>query len=260
MICFTLKMAAKPFQRINHGGCFSTRRVGAGGSSLYMTHSKWSIIFMNDVCQSTSYISLPSAQVVIMTFSDNDLTCRWSRFITCTWDILWVRWDPAVPTFYSYIIAPCPLIYTIKISRQSCVLLGESVSVCGPSDTFTILARVQDVSKSLCIKGGCKHVMVCHEYFRALNIKQKWPLENHNLNFAHLWQITSTTRVTHGPPLLVLLAFFVAWLDWFVICNKRSLATGLWIIQFIALTFITNFCGFWVHCHIDSLIACLAGS
>lgn len=28
--------------------------------------------------------------------------------------------------------------------------------------------------------------MVCHEYFRALNIIQKWPLEYHNLNKAHL--------------------------------------------------------------------------
>ena len=41
--------------------------------------------------------------------------------------------------------------------------------------------------------------MVCHEYFRALNITQEWPLENHNLNKAHLRQITSTAGATWGP-------------------------------------------------------------
>lgn len=151
--------------------------------------------------------------------------------------------------------------FTSPRSRCRGAFSSVNQQACGTAPLWHLYYSgwTSNVGKSLIIKCGHKHLMVCHEYFRSLNIIQKWPLESRNFNEAHLRQITSAAGATRGP-FSGSFGFFVAWLDWFVICNRRSLATGLWIIQFIALPFITNFCGFWVHCHIDSLIACLAGS
>lgn len=138
------------------------------------------------------------------------------------------------------------------------------ISTTPPPHTSTVLAGVQLDGKSPIIKKAAhKHLMVHHEYFRALNILQEWPLEKKQNKKLQLQR--TRLRATRRPSRRVFLLlfeffFFLAWLDWFVIYDRKSLATRLWIIQFIAVPFITNFCGFWVHCHIDSLIACLAGS
>ena len=194
----------------------------------------------------------------MLTFTDHDLM-EWIHHLYLEHPE--VRTDPAVSALYF-------ILFIYLLSLRGCSFTSSPSLLCESGGMWPrhlyYSGWSSNVGKSRIIKGAHKHLMVWHEYFRVLNIIQKWPLETTTLNKAHLRQITSAAGATRGPFScffwLFFFFFFVARLDWFVICNRESLATGLWIIQFIALPFITNFCGFWVHCHIDSLIACLAGS
>ena len=69
--------------------------------------------------------------------------------------------------------------------------------------------------------------MVCHEYFRALNITQKWPLQNHNLNKAHFRQITSAAGATWGrsPGSFCFFFFFFRGMIG-LICHSRQKELG----------------------------------
>lgn len=72
--------------------------------------------------------------------------------------------------------------------------------------------------------------MGCHEYFRALNIIPKWPLDSYTLNKTHSSDGQPPQSVQHKAPFLVLWLFFffsfIAWLDWFVICKRKELGHG----------------------------------
>lgn len=81
-----------------------------------------------------------------------------------------------------------------------------------------------NVSKSLVIKGGHKHLIVSHEYFRSLNIIQKWPLENK----APLRQITSTAGATRGS-LFWFLWLFCGMIG--LICHLQQKELGHWAVD-----------------------------
>lgn len=131
--------------------------------------------------------------------------------------------DPAVSAFYIFIMAPWLLICIFQISMQRGFLLSESVCCKVPLWHLYYSGWSLYVGKSLIIKGGHKHLMVLHEYFRALVPYRNDLWKTTTLKKAHLRQITSRAN---SRPLFPSFGFFVAWLDWFVICNRKELGHG----------------------------------